>query len=225
MSTAKQVSSPARQRDLFLQYCSHHQLQPAGEYEDLATSATHVKLEDRIGIMAMLAAAEHSSFDVVWCEEQSRASRDPLEIIPIQRHLATLGIPIVEHGEDPRQAKVSAERELLTTVRAALSRYEVRQLAARVKRALRLKLEQGEYQGGQLPAGLKWDRQREAFVLDEKTAGLPRRAYELFAETKIIAGTARQLNQEGFRGRRGSPLTHKSVTSLLKQPAYRGLRN
>ena len=220
MSTAKQVSSPARQRDLFLQYCSRYQLQPAGEYEDLATSATHVKLEDRVGIMAMLAAAERSSSDVVRYEEQSRASRDPLETTPIQRHLGTLGIPIVEHGEDPRQAKVSAERELLATVRAALSRYEVRQLAARVKRALRLKLEQGKYQGGPLPAGLECDREREAFVWDEKSPDLPRRAYELFAETKLIAGTARQLNQKGFRRRRGSPLTHKSASSLLKQPAY-----
>jgi DNA invertase Pin-like site-specific DNA recombinase len=196
MSSSKQVNSPERQRSLFAAYCERWGLVPVSEYEDLATSATHTKLDDRAGIMAMLADAERGVLNIVWTEEQSRASRDPLETVPIQRHLATLGIPIVENSEDPRQAVLSAERELLTTVRAALSRYEVRQLGARVKRSLRDRMEKGLL-CGRLPAGLAWDRVARRYVLDEAGAALPRRAYQLFPELRNVSHVVRQLHAEG----------------------------
>jgi DNA invertase Pin-like site-specific DNA recombinase len=53
MSTDRQQDSPERQRALFAEYCARWSLTPAGEYADLGISATHTKLEQRPGIMAM----------------------------------------------------------------------------------------------------------------------------------------------------------------------------
>jgi hypothetical protein len=53
MSTAKQTNSPERQREVYLAYCDRWNLCSVGEYEDLAVSATHTRLEDRPGLMRM----------------------------------------------------------------------------------------------------------------------------------------------------------------------------
>jgi DNA invertase Pin-like site-specific DNA recombinase len=225
MSSAKQVFSPGRQRSLFADYCERWSLTPVSEYEDLATSATHVRLEDRPGIMAMLADAQKGLFEIVWCEEQSRASRDPLEIIPIQRHLTDLGVSIVDNSEDPYQKFDEAQREFTVGMRAVIARFEVRQLSARISRALRDRVAKGKRVGGPIPVGFGWDARAERFTLDEATADLPRRAFSLFLDCcGNLNETTRRLAAEGFAGPRGGLLSYNTVEKILRCPWYRGIR-
>jgi len=225
MSTAKQEDSPERQRSLFAEYCQRYNLKPVGEYDDLATSATHVKLEDREGIMRMLSDSKRDRFDLVWCEEQSRASRDPLEIIPIQRHLSSYGIIMVDYDDDPHHTIDSDEREMFSTFEAGLSRYEVRKLSKRVRRSQHDRLSRGLAIGGRSPIGYRWRDDPPGYEEDPVRGDLARLIFTLFVENRSCSAVATILNEEGVpTTQSGIGWGSRAILKIIGNPAYEGTR-
>lgn len=222
MSSARQEGSPGRQKALFVDWCARHNVTPVGEYEDLGVSATKVPIENRAGIMSMLADASHDRFDIVWVEEESRAFRDPEESIRSRRYLRAQGVQFCDRNTDPHSEAFTRERELLSNVRADLAWYEAGLISDRIRRTLKHRVATGQSPGSWCASGLAWDRQNKAFVVDEETAPLVRRAFALYAETGKLLTVAEQLNREGFRGKRGGLLTATAVRVIVGNPIYRG---
>jgi site-specific DNA recombinase len=223
MSTARQASSPERQRTVFAEYCARWDLQPAGEYEDLATSATHTTIQQRPGIMAMWADAGRDLFDLVWCEEISRAAREMTDVLLLERYLRGRGIAFVSGDENPRAVVDPSFRKLLLAVEGFRAESETAKLGERVRRAQQVRLSQSQYVGQRLPPGIRWDRDAQAYAVDETDAVLARRAFALFVELRgNMHLTARRLSEEGFRGERGGDIWQNSVNIILRHPMYRG---
>jgi DNA invertase Pin-like site-specific DNA recombinase len=225
MSTDSQVSSPDRQRAGFATYCQTHGLTPAGEYADEGVSATHTRMEDRPALMQMLADARRRRFDVVWAEEVSRIARRESEWFAIRDALSELGIAIVGPGDDPHSAHDDIMRQFSQGLFALLARFEARQLGQRMRRAQQVKVAQGRYRGGRLPPGLAWGREEGRYTLDEATAPVARRAFDLYPQLLSFEGVARTLNAEGYLTTAGRQFSGEAVRDILSCSAYRGSRD
>lgn len=222
MSTDDQENSPDRQRDKHAMYCERHNLVQGECYEDLGVSATKTKMTDRPGIMRMWADAGEDKFDVVWCEETSRASRDMIETLQLLDYLATLGIPFVDGNDDPHQKIDPTYKKIITAIKAGMAEGETKRLAIRVKDTMLRLASAGAYVGQQLPIGLLWDKESKQVVLDEKGAHVANRIYQLFIETGSLHKVANRMNMEGYVGKRGAPFSVSTIRRILTVPHYRG---
>lgn len=230
MSTARQLSSPERQRQLFADYCTRYELRPAGEYEDLATSATHTTIEQRPGIMAMWADATRDQFDIVWVEEISRAAREMTDILLLERYLRGRGIAFVSGDENPRTQMDPSFRKLFLAVEGFRAESETARLGERVFRDQDVRLRAGMYVGQRLPPGIRWEWADPAdharggrYALDEARAPLAVRTFQLFVETRgNLNAAARTLRQEGYIGGRGGLIGYTGAQIIVKHPMYRG---
>jgi DNA invertase Pin-like site-specific DNA recombinase len=226
MSTDKQSSSPDRQRTLFAEYCERWGLVPAGEYADEGVSATHTRLEDRAGLMALLAAAPRREWELVWCEDRNRVSRQLRDWFAVRAELARYGIAIVAHeGSNPHADHSTAEAEALDGTMAVFARYWAAQQSQLIRRAQRKLLGEGGYQGGRLPLGLAWDKAKGAFVVEPTGQAFAVRAFECFVEERgSCHRAAHRMVAEGWRGHRGGRLWASTIYHVIHQPAYRGRR-
>lgn len=110
---------------------------------------------------------------------------------------------------------------LFYTLLAAMAQWEREEIAERVAASVPIRAQLGKSLGGTAPFGYVWKEKRLAIHPDE--APVVVRAFEVFREKKKLLTTARILNQEGYRTRKGY-FTRTTVERMLKNPVYKGLR-
>lgn len=232
MSMDKQQNSPERQREAFAAYCERYDLRPCGEYADLGVSATKTRLLDRPAILRLLAEAPAAKWSIVWFEEVSRAARKGEEVVDLNNRLLAHNKFLVGPDDDPRREVDAHFRKLLLFIKGWEAEGETIKTKNRVGDTGQYLAGQGRVWGGPLPPGLRWqfanpDKHSAGgeYLLDEATAPLARRVYELYVETGSFNATSRCLHAEGFVGARGGPLRVARVRKLLTCPAYRGGRS
>ncbi|MHB8995782.1 MAG: recombinase family protein [Armatimonadota bacterium] len=219
MSTDRQMNSPDRQRSLFQTYCQTWQLEEGEEYTDEGISAYKTRYFERPRLAQMLTDAEAHKFDVLWVEAIDRLSRDEADFFIMRKLLAAAGVAIVELGNNPYEE----QSILLQGFKAIMAADYSRALSTRLRNTRQRNVEKGQWPAGKPPPGYKFDHQTKGLLVDEATAGLVRRTFELYAKPGVsLTQVARQLHDEGFRGQRGGPIWWESVSNMLEQPAHRG---
>ena len=224
MSTDKQTHSPDRQRALFADYCERYELLSVGHYDDLAVSATKTSLEDRPGIVRMMADAKRDRFEVVWVEERSRAARKLSEYAIVQDYLTKRGIVLVGINDDPH-ALWTDERDLTGKIEAVIAEYETKRLGTRIRRAKQVAVAEGRKTGGVGPLGIGYDREAQRYTVDEEGAAVARRIFELYAQGLNHTEIARRMVADGIPNRSGKNWSGYTIGCIVRNPAYRGRIN
>jgi len=172
----------------------------AGVYTDAAISGSH--LQNRPGIQSLLdaARAHPCPFDTVIAESLDRLSRDQEDIAGLFKRLAYLDIKIHTLAE-------GEINELRIGLKGTMNALFLKDLALKIRRGLRGRIEQGRSGGGKgygyrviRELDDKGDPVRGGRRIDETEAQIVRRIFTEYAAGKSPKAIAKSLNAEGILG-------------------------
>ncbi len=169
----------------------------------------------RPGLQALLESAQAGKIDVVIAEALDRLSRDQADVAALFKRLSFAGVAIVTLAE----GEVS---ELHVGLKGTMNQLFLKDLAAKTRRGLRGRVEQG-LSGGGNSYGYKVVRRLGADgtpvtgerEIDAAEAAVIRRVFRDFADGLSPRAIAQRLNAEGVPGPRGA---------LWRDTAIRGHR-
>jgi site-specific DNA recombinase len=169
----------------------------------------------RPGLQALLEAASAGKIDVVIAEALDRLSRDQADVASLYKRLTFAGVVIVTLSE-------GEINELHVGLKGTMNQLFLKDLAAKTRRGLRGRVEQGLSGGGNSYGysvvrrlgldGMPVTGERE---IDPHEAAVIRRVFRDFADGVSPRAIAQRLNAEGVPGPRGD---------LWRDTAIRGHR-
>lgn len=109
---------------------------------------------------------------------------------------------------------------LFYTIIAAMAEWERSEISERVKASVVTRANMGKRLGGAAPFGFQWQNQK--LILDQKEAPIRKLMFELFLKHQRRNTVARELNNMGYRTRRGAKFSDTTVTRLLQDPIAMG---
>ena len=186
-----------------------------GAYKDSAISGDSMIL--RPGIQALLEDARRGSFEIVVAEALDRVVRDQADVATLYKHLRFAGVMIVTLSE-------GEINELHVGLKGTMNALFLKDLAAKIHRGLRGRVEQGR-SGGGLCYGYdvvksfdgSGDPVRGGRTVNETEAEVVRRVFREFASGASPRAIARRLNGEGISGPSGKLWTDSTIRGHAKR--------
>ncbi|MDI9368174.1 MAG: recombinase family protein [Thermotogota bacterium] len=186
-------------------------------------------LDEREQFDVMMEKLRGGEADAVLCEKYDRFSRS-----------GASGEVLIQKIEKQLGVKVIAAAELIDTstplgkamrgIKMIFSNMEREEIVARTTKRMRDIATHGFWLGGPPPLGYKVivsqdseGRNRKRLEIDEETAPLVRKIFEMYASGKIQTQIIEWLNENGFRTSRGNHFTKSSVSDILKNEKYTGV--
>ena len=197
-----------------------------GCYTDRAVSGASLL---RPGIQELLQDAQRHRFDLVLSEALDRISRDQEDVAAVYKRLAFADVRIATVSEGDITA-------LHVGLKGTMNALFLRDLAAKMHRGLRGRVEAGK-SGGGLCYGYRALKQFDASgerirgerEIDEAQVAIVRRVFREFATGKSPRAIARDLNAESVPGPDGGAWTNSTLrghakrgTGLLNNELYIG---
>jgi DNA invertase Pin-like site-specific DNA recombinase len=195
-------------------------------YSDRAVSGASLL---RPGIQKLMADAQGRRFNIVLAEALDRLSRDQEDVAGVYKRLAFADVKIVTLTE-------GEITELHVGLKGTMNAVFLKDLAAKVHRGLRGRVEAGK-SGGGLCYGYRVRKQfdtsgellRGDRAIEAAEAEVIRRVFREFATGKSPRAIARDLNAEGVPGPKGAAWTDSTLrghgkrgTGLLNNELYIG---
>jgi len=224
------------QKERCLEYCKQNRLRHRDYCENPLTHeqcplkkrrcTSGASIDDREVLQQLLNDANLGKFQVVLVHRMDRLARSSRDLQDIYCHFKELGISLVSVTE-PFDA-TTLEGKLMFDMVGSLAEWERGVIKQRTMAGMRKRVEKGRWKGGPPPYGyrkviiepgeggtdLEPNPAEKAVVL---------RCVELFIETHNISYTARTLNTEGHRTRKGKEFAYAQVKGILTGTIYRGV--
>lgn len=164
-------------------------------------SGIKLKEEERKGLNAMKELIESdSSIEVVYSWEISRIARKKKILFSVLDYLTERKIQLVI--KDPYlklllpSSEIDQNAEMVFTLFAQMAESEMRNKAARFKRAKDEMIKNYQYRGGWLPLGYKVDN--GYIVIDEEQASIVRLIFSLYIEGVSSYKMSKELESRGY---------------------------
>lgn len=220
VSTEDQVEySPASQLDKIRQYAKHNGYILPDEYiyMDEGISGRHTQKRTAFNRMIGTAKTKPKPFDAILLWKFSRFARNREDSIVYKSMLRKqCGIEVISISESIGDDKMSV---IIEAMIEAMDEYYSINLAEEVKRGMTEKVNRGE--AVSIPS-FGYDIKDGKYYPDPETAPVVRKIFNDYLNGKGMITIARELNDNGYRTRRGNRFENRTIKYILRNPVYIG---
>ena len=186
-------------------------------FTDPGYSAKNTDRPDYQAMMDRIRTGEFSHL-LVW--KIDRISRNIIDFATMSEELKRLGVAFVSKNEQFDTS--TAMGEAMLQIIMVFAQFERKQTSERVTAVMLSRAGNGQWNGGRVPYGYRWDKETASFSLDETEAAYVRRMAQLYEEQQSLLFVAKWLNDAGVKTRRGAAWTPTSLHVILTNPWYIG---
>ncbi len=214
-SYKQQELSIEGQRDVCQEYADKHNITVVGLYADRARSG---KTDNRVDFRRLMRDAVKGEVDCVLVWRYDRFFRNRAESALYRKQLEAAGVHLISVTEYiPEGSAGIITQGMIETV----AEYFSAKLSEDVSRGMTKAAEHCQVVGC-APLGYRPGPDKR-WKIDPVGAELVRRIFEWYASGKPMRELAAQLNEEGYRTKRGTPYNRNSFNSILRNEKYIGV--
>lgn len=197
------------------QYAETHNMRIIGTYVDRAMSGTN---DNRPDFQKMIKDSENKQFQVVLVWKFDRFARNRYDSAFYRRALKNNGVTVTSATESVGEG---SEAIILEAILDAMADAYSKQLAENVKRGMRESALKCQTIGGCTPLG--YDVVDKMYVVNEEEAEIVKYIYKEYADGKGKKEIITELNNRGYKTKKGKKFTITSLSQLLKNKRYIGI--
>lgn len=208
-------------------YAERNNYNIVGEYIDRAKSGTK---DDREQFLLMLEDAKKDLFQGVLVYQLDRFARNRYDSAIHKKQLKDRGIRVLSARECITD---DASGILLESLLEGIAEYYSVELSQKVKRGMKINAENCYYNGGTVPLGFTLKEFKittngkpiikKKYVIDEETAPVVKKIFEMYANRESLASITRYLNELGYKTVNNQEFNKSSLGRILNNKKYIGV--
>ena len=214
-SERQNEQSIAGQVEVCRKWAADNEIEVVDIYPDEALTG---RSDKRPNFQRMIENAKSGRFDYVLVYKIDRFARNRYDSAIYKAQLKKHGVRVISAMENIADGP---EGIILESVLEGMAEYYSANLSQNVLRGMHQKAEQGKYMGGTVPLGYKIDADKN-FVIDENTACIVKRIYEMYSDGYTIKEICAELNAAGYKSATGKTFNYNSLHRLLSNEKYIG---
>ena len=185
------------------------------EYIDRALTGTTDK---RPEFLQMIEDSKRKGFQFVVVYQLDRFARNRYDSATYKAKLKKNGVRVLSAKENITD---DASGILIEGVLESMAEYYSAELSQKIKRGIAISASKCKFFGGKVPLGYKIDEKKD-YVINEETAPIVRRMFEMLAGGYNYAQIARYMNERGIPTSRGGKWNKNSFHSIFANRRYLG---
>lgn len=198
------------------EYAARNGFRVVGEYIDKALSGTNATARPEFQRMIIDSKKRAFKYVLVW--KLDRFARNRYDSAIYKNELKKNGVRVLSVTEGVGNADESI---ILEAILEAMAEEYSRQLSQNVRRGLHESALKGNSVGGTIPLGYKLECKK--LVIDEREAEIVRYVFNEYAAGKGKKQIIEDLNNRGFRTRKGNEINMSSLNRTLTNRKYIGV--
>ena len=211
-------------------YAKQHNYKIIDEYIDRAQSGTN---DDRPQFLKMINDSSKKLFEGVLVYQLDRFARNRYDSAIYKRTLKKNGVRVFSARENIND---DASGVLMESVLEGMAEYFSVELGQKVKRGMKINADNLYYNGGTIPLGYKLVEvdsnitdangrivKKKRYAIDEDTAPVVRKIFEMYNNGSIMADIIRYLNKAHIKTSVGGEFNKNSIRKILLNKKYKGI--
>lgn len=194
------------------------------EYIDRKKTGT---TDDRPNFQRMIDDSSRKHFQIILVYQLDRFARNRYDSATSKHKLKKNGVKVLSVRENISD---DASGILVESILEGMAEYYSAELSQKIRRGMDLNGEKCLSTGGNIALGYKLEqidltdeKSKKKLVIDEKTAPLVRRIFQMYADGMSVTQITEQLNVEGYKTSRGVPFNKNSLRTMLQNKRYIGI--
>ena len=185
------------------------------EYIDHALTGTTNK---RPEFLQMIEDSKRKGFQFVVVYQLDRFARNRYDSATYKAKLKKNGVRVLSSKENITD---DASSILIEGVLDSMAEYYSAELSQKIKRGIAISASKCKFFGGKVPLGYKIDEKKD-YVINEETAPIVKRMFEMLAGGYNYAQIARYMNERGIPTATGGKWGKNSFNSIFSNRRYVG---
>lgn len=198
-------------------YAAQHNYTVIAEYIDRAISG---RTDDRPQFQQMITDSSKHMFEGVLVYQLDRFARNRYDSAIHKKKLQKNGVRVFSAKENIADDPSGI---LMESVLEGMAEYYSAELALKIKRGMDINGEKCLVTGGGTALGYRIDKNTKKYVIDEATAPVVKRIFEMYAEGATVADICRYMNSHGVKTSRGNAFNKNSLRKMLMNKRYIGV--
>ena len=178
------------------------------------------KNTDRPKYQEMMERIRSGEFTHLLVWKLDRISRNIIDFAMMSEELKQLGVTFVSKNEQFDTS--TAMGEAMLQIIMVFAQFERKQTAERVTAVMLSRAEDGEWNGGRVPYGYLWDKEKKEFSINPEQAEAVNQMVQMYLEKQSLLYVARTLNANSIPTRTGAMWSPTSVRTILTNSWYIG---
>ena len=187
-------------------------------YADEAITGTQVTKREEF--QRMINDCMNGKIDMVITKSISRFARNTLDTLKYVRMLKEKNIAV--YFEDEKINTLTMDGELLLVVLSSVAQQEVENISDNVKKGLKMKMKRGELVGFQGCLGYDYDKTDKSIIINPEEAKIVQYIFSRYIEGAGATIIMHELNNLGYKTKKGNEWTQSSVIGIIKNEKYKG---
>ncbi|OLS02922.1 recombinase family protein [Tissierella creatinophila] len=197
-------------------YANKNDMLVVAEYVDRALSG---RSDNREAFQNMINDAKNNNFNIIIVHKVDRFARNRYDSAVYKSVLKKHEVRVVYAMQNIED---SPEGALMEGILESFAEYYSLNLAAEVMKGMKQNAKKAKFNGGTPPLGFDIDEDK-SYVINSKEAYIVNTIFKLYLEGNGYKGIANQLNDKGYRNKKGKEFVFTSIPSILQNEKYAGV--